>query len=56
MVLARWGLLPSWAKDMANMPHPFNAKVETAALKPMFLHSIAGNDYLDCYYQLDCLL
>ena len=38
-VAARWGLLPSWAKDSRGMPRPINAKAETAALKPMFRHA-----------------
>ena len=34
--LVRWGLIPSWTKDMAAMPLLFNARSETAAEKPAF--------------------
>ena len=34
-ILAKWGLLPSWAKD-PKMAKPINAKSETAASGPMF--------------------
>jgi len=37
--LARWGLIPSWVKDSSEIQHPINAKVETAAIKPMFRHA-----------------
>lgn len=37
--LAKWGLIPSWAKDADNLPKPINAKAETAAIKPMFRHA-----------------
>lgn len=33
---ARWGLLPSWAKDDWSGPQPINARAETAFEKPMF--------------------
>ena len=36
---ARWGLIPSWVKDPAELQHPINAKAETAAIKPMFRHA-----------------
>lgn len=32
----RWGLVPSWTKDVAKLPALFNARVETAAEKPSF--------------------
>ena len=32
----RWGLVPSWAKDLAALPLFFNARSETAATKPAF--------------------
>lgn len=35
-VLMRWGLIPSWAKDIASLPLFFNARSETAATKPAF--------------------
>ena len=34
--LARWGLVPYWAKDPGIGVRAFNARVETAAEKPMF--------------------
>lgn len=33
---ARWGLIPSWAKDAAIAQHTFNARAETVAEKPSF--------------------
>jgi putative SOS response-associated peptidase YedK len=36
IVLARWGLQPSWARNYAPQ---INARVETAAEKPMFRHA-----------------
>ena len=33
---ARWGLLPPWARDPAAAFHAFNARCETAAVKPTF--------------------
>jgi putative SOS response-associated peptidase YedK len=33
---ARWGLVPSWAKDPGIGVRAFNARIETAAEKPMF--------------------
>lgn len=36
---ARWGLLPAWIKEPGKLPHPINAKIETAAEKPMFRHA-----------------
>ena len=32
----RWGLIPSWAKDLSIGRHMFNARSETAASKPSF--------------------
>lgn len=37
--LAHWGLLPSGVKDTEELQQPINAKVETAAIKPMFRHA-----------------
>ena len=34
--LARWGLIPSWAKDQGIAQHTFNARGETVAEKPSF--------------------
>jgi putative SOS response-associated peptidase YedK len=32
----RWGLIPSWAKDMSGVAGMINARSETAATKPAF--------------------
>lgn len=32
----RWGLVPSWAKDLSSLPMLHNARGETVAEKPMF--------------------
>jgi putative SOS response-associated peptidase YedK len=34
--LMRWGLVPSWAKDMSGSASMINARSETAAAKPAF--------------------
>lgn len=34
--LARWGLVPTWAKDPASGPRPINARAEGIADKPTF--------------------
>ena len=34
--LVRWGLIPSWAKDMSGSAMMINARSETAATKPAF--------------------
>ena len=34
--LMRWGLIPSWAKDMSGAAGMINARSETAATKPAF--------------------
>lgn len=34
--LVRWGLIPSWAKDMSGAAGMINARSETAATKPAF--------------------
>lgn len=36
IVLAQWGLLPSWVAATGKVRRPLNAKLETAAEKPMF--------------------
>lgn len=36
MMLARWGLLPSWVKDPKEFSTMINARAETAAEKPSF--------------------
>ncbi len=37
---ARWGLVPSWAKDPSVGARMFNARVESAADKPAFRQSV----------------
>lgn len=37
---ARWGLVPSWAKDPAVGSRMFNARVESAAEKPAFRQAV----------------
>ena len=39
LIAARWGLLPSWVKEPGKPARPINAKLETAAEKPMFRHA-----------------
>lgn len=36
LLLARWGLLPSWVRQPMTMAPPINARLETAAERPMF--------------------
>ena len=52
--LARWGLVPYWAKDPAVGVRAFNARSETAAEKPMFRSAFAKRRCLlpaDGYYE-----
>ena len=35
-LLVRWGLIPGWAKNPAELPQHFNARSETAAGKASF--------------------
>lgn len=39
ILAARWGLLPGWIKEPGRLSQPINAKIETAAEKPMFRHA-----------------
>lgn len=51
---ARWGLVPSWAKDPAIGVRAFNARVESAAEKPMFRNAFVRRRCLlpaDGYYE-----
>lgn len=53
-LMARWGLVPSWVKDPAEIQQPINAKSETAALKPMFRHAYRTSRVLvpaDAFYE-----
>ncbi|BDI23105.1 SOS response-associated peptidase [Herbiconiux sp. L3-i23] len=38
---ARWGLVPTWAKDVAVGSRMFNARIEEAADKPAFKKAVA---------------
>lgn len=52
--LARWGLIPSWVEDPDEIQPPFNAKAETAAIKPMFRHAYRTSRILipaDAFYE-----
>jgi putative SOS response-associated peptidase YedK len=40
MLLMRWGLIPSWAKDPSVAAGMINARSETAATKPAFRHAM----------------
>jgi putative SOS response-associated peptidase YedK len=53
-VPAKWGLVPSWAKDAEGVPKPINAKAETAAIKPMCRHAFRISRVLvpaDAFYE-----
>ncbi|ACQ81065.1 protein of unknown function DUF159 [Beutenbergia cavernae DSM 12333] len=41
MHLARWGLVPGWAKDLKVGSRMFNARLESLAEKPAFAKSLA---------------
>jgi putative SOS response-associated peptidase YedK len=51
---ARWGLIPYWAKDPGIGVRAFNARIESAAEKPMFRDSFAKRRCVlpaDGYYE-----
>lgn len=51
---AKWGLIPSWVKNPAEIQHPINAKAETVAIKPMFRHAFRKSRILvpaDAFYE-----
>jgi putative SOS response-associated peptidase YedK len=54
LLTARWGLVPTWAKDPAIGARMINARVETAAEKPAFRQAFAKRRCLvpaDGYYE-----
>ncbi|MCA9247734.1 MAG: SOS response-associated peptidase [Planctomycetales bacterium] len=40
LVMLRWGLVPSWAKDTNNAARLINARSETVAEKPSYRHAV----------------
>lgn len=54
LVVARWGLVPSWAKDPSIGSRMINARVETVSEKPAFRRAFAKRRCLvpaDGYYE-----
>ncbi|MBC7595936.1 MAG: SOS response-associated peptidase [Kineosporiaceae bacterium] len=54
LMLARWGLIPSWAKDPSIGSRMINARAETVAEKPSFRKAFATRRALvpaDGYYE-----
>jgi putative SOS response-associated peptidase YedK len=54
LVIARWGLVPSWAKDPSIGSRMINARAETVADKPAFRRAFAKRRCLvpaDGYYE-----
>lgn len=43
--LARFGLIPAWAKDLGQGRHTYNARSETVATKPSFRHAWQARQY-----------
>lgn len=54
LVLVRWGLIPSWAKNPEKLSTLINARAETAAEKPSFRAALRHRRCLipaDAYYE-----
>jgi putative SOS response-associated peptidase YedK len=54
MSLVRWGLIPSWAKDMSGSAMMINARSETATTKPAFRDALSNRRCLvpaDAFYE-----
>src|SRR5215469_13196778 len=52
--LVRWGLVPSWAKDVKGGARMINARAETVAVKPSFRSAFARRRCIipaDGYYE-----
>jgi putative SOS response-associated peptidase YedK len=52
--LMRWGLIPSWSKDMSGAAMMINARSETAATKPAFRDPLTSRRCLipaDAFYE-----
>jgi putative SOS response-associated peptidase YedK len=53
--LARFGLIPTWAKDLGQGRHTYNARSETAAKKPSLRHAWQARQYallvVDRFYE-----
>jgi putative SOS response-associated peptidase YedK len=52
--LIRWGLIPSWAKDLSAAAKMINARSETASTKPAFRDAFKSRRYLipaDGFYE-----
>jgi len=58
LIPAKWGLIPSWVKDPAELSQPINAKSETVAIKPMFRLAFKKSRVLvpaDAFYEWKAL-
>lgn len=58
LALYRWGLVPSWAKDVRVGARSFNARAETLADKPMFRTALAKRRCIipaDAFYEWERL-
>lgn len=53
--IARFGLIPSWAKELKFGRHTYNARTETVALKASFRHAWKNNQFalvpVDTFYE-----
>ncbi len=44
--IMHWGLIPHWAKDTKKLPLLLNARVDSLATKPLFIHAFSRQRYL----------
>jgi putative SOS response-associated peptidase YedK len=53
--IARFGLIPVWAKELKYGRHTYNARTETVASKPSFRHAWKNNQFalvpVDTFYE-----